>query len=109
MGLGAVSMGRDYSVGFKLEVATDASAGRGIALRLGAGKLRHLHTQYLWAQGVYHRREAVLIKIPGLSNEADLMTKHLAAPRMQELLRQAGFQVRAGRSKLGLRAAATTP
>ncbi len=109
VGLGAVSMGRDYGVGFKLEVATDASAGRGIALRLGAGKLRHLHTQYLWAQGVYHRREAVLIKIPGLGNEADLMTKHLAAPRMQELLRQAGFQVRAGRSKLGLRAAATTP
>ena len=30
--------------------AADASAGKGIALRLGAGKLKHIETQYLWSQ-----------------------------------------------------------
>eukprot|EP00959_Pyramimonas_sp_CCMP1952_P117565 2457842-Pyramimonas_sp.AAC.1 len=49
-----------------------------MALRLGAGKVRHLHTQYLWVQAIYHERLARLIKVPGELNTADMMTKHLS-------------------------------
>ena len=105
IGLGAASMAKDYQVDLRLVVSTDATAGKGIAPRLGAGKVRHLHTQYLWAQGVFDRREADLRKIDTETNVADLMTKHLDGPRVQALLQRAGFQYQTGRARSALAAA----
>ena len=89
VGLGMKSMYMDLlGTKFKLDVLTDASAGHGMLLRQGAGKIQHLHAQYLWVQGVMQRGEAVSKKIPGNENEADLLTKHLAGPRMEQLVRK---------------------
>ena len=47
-GLGAVAMLRDLGVELTgdatVEVKVDATAGRGVAMRRGAGRIRHRHT-----------------------------------------------------------------
>jgi hypothetical protein len=104
-GLGAKSMAADLGMTVELEVETDASAGRGIALRLGAGKIRHLHTQYLRVQGTFNRREAKLNKIDGDKNQADLMTKHLEQQALLKHVKNCECEFVGGRSKLALEAA----
>ena len=42
--LGMKSMARDFGLEVKLQLETDSVAGRGMALRLGAGKVRHIET-----------------------------------------------------------------
>ena len=88
-----------------LIIETDATAGRGMALRLGAGRVRHLHTQYLWVQGVFHEKRARLDKVPGNHNTADMMTKHLNGEMIDFFLDRCGFVIMEGRSKLSLKAA----
>ena len=72
--------------------------------RLGAGKVRHLQTQYLWVQDVFHTRRATLRKIPGPLNPADLMTKHVGAEDINRLFPLLSFYFTDGRSDLSLRA-----
>jgi len=105
VGLGAQSMCKDFGIAKELIVETDATAGRGMALRLGAGKVRHLHTQYLWVQAVYHDRIARLNKVPGEENPADLMTKHLSGDKIDYFMDRCGFVILEGRSELSLKAA----
>ena len=58
---------------------TGSVSERGMSPRLG-GRVRHVDTRWLLVQGVFHKREATIPKIPGISNEADLMTKFLDGP-----------------------------
>ena len=65
----------------KMRLATDSAAGKGIASRLGLGKLRHLDTHTLWVQQAIRAERIVLCKVDGRVNPADLLTKHsLRAP-----------------------------
>ena len=58
-----------------MALETDSVSGRGLSPRLGAGKVRHVDTLCLLVQGVFHRREATVRKIPGIIKEADRMTR----------------------------------
>ena len=58
-----------------LEVSTDSSAAKGVAVRRGVGKLRHLETGSLWVQAAVAAKRFILSKVDGKKNEADLMTK----------------------------------
>ena len=98
-------MCKDFGMKKELVVETDANAGKGMALRLGAGRVRHLHTQYLWAQAIYHERLAKLVKVPGDLNTADMMTKHLNCDTIDFFLDRCGFVIMEGRSALSLKAA----
>ena len=60
---------------------------------------------WLWAQGVFHRREAAIRKTPGSGNAADLMTMFLDGARIQALMTCLGFTFQGGRSGLALKAA----
>eukprot|EP00959_Pyramimonas_sp_CCMP1952_P355010 7436645-Pyramimonas_sp.AAC.1 len=71
-------MCKDFGLKKELIVETDATAGSGMALRLGAGKVRHLHAQCLWVQAIYRQKLARLNKVPGELNTADMMIKHLS-------------------------------
>ncbi len=84
---------------------TDSVAVRGMALRLGAGKVWQLDTQWLWVQGVFHRRDASIRKIPGDKNEADLMTKFLHGGKINSVMTAMIFSFVSGRSSLTLKAA----
>ena len=75
-GLGACSMCQDMGVDMELVLLTDASAARGIALRQGAGKVKHLDVKTLWIQERANRSDLFIEKIPRLQNWSDLLTHH---------------------------------
>ena len=90
-GLGAVAMLRDLGVDLGntmptqggrrdkpvIEVKVDASAGRGVAMRRGAGRIRHIATPTLWLQRYVSENIIAVTKQKGEDNIADLGTKHL--------------------------------
>ena len=98
-------MARDFGMEVDLELQTDAVAGKGMATRLGAGKIRHIATQWLWIQRVFHERLATVVKIPGKENPADAMTKHLSGVDLMRHVATLGYEYREGVSALALKAA----
>ena len=116
--IGAVAMLRDLGVDLEqpvdvrvkdstdacIEVQADASAGIGIAMRRGAGKIRHIATPTLWVQKLVGDRKVILTKIPGTENCADLGTKHLDIKTITRCLLQCGYKFVEGRSSLAFKA-----
>ena len=86
-----------------LEVRVDASAGRGMAVRRGAGRLRHIATPTSWVQKAHGRRHRQNHENPGVSNPADLGTKHLDGGSIRRALERCHCQIRAGRAGIVLR------
>ena len=78
-GLGAAAMLRDLGVELTgdatVEVKVDATAGRGVAMRRGAGRIRHIATPTLWVQKLVQDGKVKVSKIPGNANPADLGSK----------------------------------
>ena len=62
-----------------LEVRVDASAGRGVAVRRGAGRNRHTATSTLWVQKLTQDGSVKFTKIHRISNPAhvDAGERHL--------------------------------
>ena len=55
-GLGAQSLLKDLGIETRVRVLADASAALGVVNRIGLGKLRHLHTNWLWVQDKSSRK-----------------------------------------------------
>ena len=89
----------------KLVCEMDATAGRGIAMRRGLGRVRHLQTQFLWIQHVFANGLAECKKIPRDINDADMGTKHPDVSSMKKFMEQLGLSFREGASKHALKAA----
>ena len=75
----------EYGMTFNVVCETDASAGRALATRRGAGRARHLNARLLWlqqlcAEGVVQVRARL-----GEHNEADLGTEMVDLRRMTSL------------------------
>ena len=88
-----------------LELQTDATAGKGIVLRLGAGRIKHIETQFLWLQRVFYEKKASIKKIPREINGSDLGTHHCTAAEISKHLKTLGLVVLEGDSQIALRAA----
>ena len=86
------------------EVRIDASARRGIAVRRGAGRIRHIATPTLWVQKVTQEGKVNITKIPGVSTPADLGTKHLDGGSIRRALERCHCYIREGSSGIALRA-----
>ena len=54
----------------------DSSACKGVLLREGLGKLKHLHVKQLWLQQEVGEGKIEFDKIPRERNAADTLTKH---------------------------------
>lgn len=63
------------------------TAGKGIAQRKGAGKLKHLELRELWLQDYVQQGKVQIRKEATATNVADLGTKALNGPRITELTR----------------------
>ena len=76
-------------VGYELPLIakTDSTAGKGIAQRKDVGKLKHLELRELWLQSYVQDGKVQIRKEPTATNVADLGTKALNGPRIQELTR----------------------
>ena len=101
--LGGAAMANNLAFFLDPRVMIDASAVKGIALRLGVGKVRHLHVSTLWLQQAVHTRRLRLQKQLGKEKVADLGAKHLAAPVLEHCIQLAGMRALQGKSAKGLR------
>ena len=63
--LGVLNMMAQMNHIITCEVSTDSSAARGIVLRLGAGKVKHLEARQLWVQDVVARKTIKVRKKSG--------------------------------------------
>ena len=85
----------------------DASACRGILLRQGAGKVKHLTTKQLWVQGAIKAYSIEVKKIPRNVNSADILThpvsgdELLQGTRMMRMRRESVDVERAASSAKG--------
>ena len=94
----------DWKLDLWYELLVDATAGKGIASRRGAGRVRHLHGPLLWAQKLVEDRVFAIKKIPGATSAADLGTRHVGAKLLWEHLNRPSFMRSEGRSEMPLKA-----
>jgi hypothetical protein len=73
-------------------VASDSSAGRSIATRIGSGKVRHLQIRDLWVQERVRNKELMIQRVATEVNTSDLGTKYLDKNRMMKLMELAGLR-----------------
>ena len=105
LGLGLLNIAEDMNLRLGLELQTDSSAAKGISGRRGLGKTSHLAVAFLWLQERVRLGDLMIRKIGTATNPADLMTKHLSAQRIKELLGFMGYSVKDGRHEIAPRAA----
>ena len=98
-GLGTKTLCSDLGdeVGIRLEL--DATAAKGILDRTGLAKVRHIDVNCLWLQEQCAKKLVPLEKIPGETNQADLMTKHLTQLMIKRHSDGLNLEFRAGRSE----------
>ncbi len=94
----------DVGIYVSLEVHSDSSAAKGTSGRVGLGKAKHISTAYQWLQVAIRDQVLTVRTVKGDDNVADLMTKHLASPRILKLLSSLGFTKRDGSHELALKA-----
>ena len=74
-----------------VRVSTDARACKGMLLRSGVGRLKHLSTKQLWAQGAIAAYAIQVQKISRNINSADSMTHVLGFQELSDHVRRMGF------------------
>ena len=83
---------------FKITHKVDASACKGILVRSGAGKVKHLGVRQLWVQEAVEKLKINVMKIPLEQNVADMMARGNTAKESVEHRRGMNYGVRYGRS-----------
>ena len=78
----------------ELKLFVDASACRGILLRQGAGKVKHLTTKQLWVQGAIQSYGISVLKVDRSVNAADALTHPLAEALMNGALSAMSVELR---------------
>ena len=76
----------------KCRAHTDSNAARGVVMRTGKGRLKHVSTQHLWVQEKATTGAIEYVKTPRVSNPADLLTHHLNAADGAHHLKKLGCQ-----------------
>ena len=71
-----------------LKLCTDASACRGMLLRHGAGKVKHLSVKQLWSQEVIQKFAVQVDRVSRANNPADLVTHSVSFPVAVSQLRR---------------------
>ena len=100
--IGISNMVRDFGYLMRGVVYADSSAALAIANRKGSGRLRHINIRMLWIQEQARKDVVETRKVKGQINPADLMTKYMAGPRSEDLMRRTGQEKRDGRAEAAL-------
>ena len=90
-GIGIQSNLVDLGIVSDVLIWSDASAARAVASRRGLGKVRHLHTRYLWLQDAVSSKAISLRTIPGKQNPADAFTKALSQAELDAHMARLGL------------------
>ena len=81
--------GIGFAEAFKVKkptVYSDSSAARGACQRAGAGRLKHIHTRFLWTQEAVASNRMALECIDTDLNTADIGTKYVDAAKRSTLI-----------------------
>ena len=82
-------------VSVRLVLCTDASACKGMLLRHGSGKVKHLSVKQLWAQECVKAFEIVVLKVPREENPSDVLTHSVSYPILDKQMED--LNIRRGR------------
>ena len=82
-------------VSVNLVLCTDASACKGMLLRHGAGKVKHLSVKQLWAQECVKTYEIEVLKVPRDKNPSDVLTHSVSHPILDKQME--ALHIRRGR------------
>ena len=96
-GIAAANMSRECYRPIPLRVLTDSSAARGIILRNGVGKVKHLDVKVLWIQEREEVGNLKCIKVPRLQNCSDVLTHHYTEAEGKLHLPNMGLEIRSER------------
>ena len=99
-GLGVKAMYLEAGQKLDIEVKTDASAAKGIAMRRGMGKIRHIEVSQLWVQDRVARGDIKVTKVDGTKNIADHLTKYLTRDGIEFHLGQTSQKLASGRHEM---------
>jgi hypothetical protein len=75
----------------RMSLCTDASACKGILLRQGAGRIKHLGVKCLWAQGAIDSFGVRVEKVAREVNVADVLTHPVSGAELRAHLMRAGY------------------
>ena len=103
--IGMRSMIRDMGGQVSIDLHTDSTAGKGIASRVGLGKVRHLDTGLLWLQHHVNRRDLRIKKVHKDENLADIGTKAVSVTVQETLMKLMNFREATGRHPKALKVA----
>ena len=90
----------DIGITVGINIHTDSSTAKSIAVRKGVGKIRHIETNQLWLQDKVKDKIISIKKIGTLENPSDLLTKHLSRDVIDKHLKNLGFAREKGRHHL---------
>ena len=93
----------DWGIQCPVFINMDATTGISIGSRRGLGKVKHIHTCFLWVQEIIDSGRIKLRKVGTGSMLADLMTKPLDAKLIQRFLEGMEFTSKPGRHPLALK------
>ena len=101
--LGEQAMLADWGFRCPVSINMDATTGISIGSRRGLGKVKHIHTCFLWVQEIVDSGRIKLRKVSTGNMLADLMTKPLDAKLIHKFLEGMEFSARPGRHPLALK------
>ena len=84
---------KDMGSDVVIDMYTDSSAAKGVVNRSGLGKIRHMHTKYLWVQDAVKEKLINVLKIDGKKNPSDVATKFLSKHQMSIVLEPLGVKI----------------
>ena len=90
-GIGLQDLAEELGMQAKINLHTDSSGAKAMASRRGSGRVRHIEAKVLWLQAEVLKGRIKLLKVDGVVNPADLMTKYLHEDRIGELLKLMGL------------------
>ena len=96
-GLGLQALLKDIGWMVKLRLHSDATAAIGMCKRKGLGKVRHLATSDLWIQERVRSRDIELLKVLGVDNPADVLTKYVERHAMEKAMNKLNMSPMEGR------------
>ena len=91
-GLGIQTVAKDLGIPCGLNLHLDASATMCLVNRRGLGKVKHVDMQNLWIQEASKNGPFTTRKVGTNVNPADLMTKPLAKPKIEQLMGIMGYE-----------------
>ena len=82
----------------QIRVHSNAVATIGIARRRGLGKIRHLDVEDLWVQSEVRDNVVDLVKVAGVDNPADILTKYVDRGMITKMLRKLDMKQLSGQA-----------